>query len=84
MTHFKIRVKFGGQIPEKILCLLILMFMNSYQWKWLDNRLYFQKITGFNNFFMNMSKILRLECEKMTENCCFCPGIFWDLPTLDP
>ena len=84
MTHFKIRVKFGGQIPEKILCLLILMFMNSYQWKWLGNRLYFQKITGFTNLTMNMSEILRLECEKMTENCCFCPGIFWDLPTSDP
>ena len=84
MTHFKIRVKFGGQIPEKILCLLILMFLNSYQWNWSYNWLYFQKITGFTTFTMNMSEILRLECEKMAQNSCFCPGIFWDLPTLDP
>ena len=84
MSHFKIRVKFGGQIPEKILCLLILMFLNSYPWKWSYNWLYFQKITGFTTFTMNMSEILRLECEKMVQNHCFCSGIFWDLPALDP
>ena len=40
MTYFKIRVKFDGQIPEKILRLLILMFLNSYQFS-ENNRFYY-------------------------------------------
>ena len=76
MTRFKIRCKFGGQIPEKNLYLAVLLILIKHQRKWLDIWLNFQKIIGFPTLNPEIKKILRLECEKIAKNRHFWVGIF--------
>ena len=80
-TRFKIRWQFGGQMPEKIMYLAVLLISNMHQGQWLANKLNFQKIIGFPTLNTEIQKIFWLKHEKIAKNWHFRVWIFKYLST---